>query len=177
MTENLKRKAERDYKTSKKRYLESLEDLEDTPIKKQTNIKKSEYDKATPNEIIQKIFSKRDINLSSGFSLKHEKKTVPLTAGTNLLKDKILPKLGEIFSKLASIPQRRVELVDPAKSPKKTTENIVISPEIEVKTEEKPIKHLEDCCTPRSKVVRIPESYRRQKKAKSRPRLQINNKV
>ena len=177
----MKRKTTEKYSVSKKRFLESLEDLGNTPPKKKINNKKLQNIKQNkPEEIFQEIFSKKERLSSSGLSLKHKSKVKEIQADISkedYEKPEALPRLGEVFSKLASIPERKAEFIDSPRTSKASpmlpfesmTETISIDGNLP-STIQNPL-----CCTPATKIIIIPESYRRQKATKCKQRIESHN--
>ena len=181
MDKGLKRKQAEESNTSKKLFLESLQSLEEqkTP-KKYSKKKKVDFIKnSKPEEISKHILEREDLLNSSGWTIKHKsrlnpedfhetKKTLDITKFGHVLKN--------VLSKLAEIPEQNIRFVESSdeKIPQvsETPEFVEEKP----KNEKKIKKNFEDfmCCTPTGAVIKIPESYKRQKLLKNKQRIQSN---
>jgi hypothetical protein len=176
MNISLKRKNSEESSTSKLRFLESLKSLEQTPPKKCVPKKKLEVIKnKKPGELFEMIFEKKGVDSSSGVkvSKKNKKKLIIETfEGSDSQNNIKKPSLKEVFLKLSGIPEAKVEYLDCNQ-----TEDgpINLIEPLEIKQDQANPKDVVDpfCCTPQSQIIKIPESYKRQKLIKFKQRIEF----
>ena len=182
MNENLKRKKIDDYTTSKVRFIESLNNIQVTPPRKNNKnkrktTKKLEYIQNTkPTEIFQNIFERKDLLNSSEISIKSQRRSKTSVNDYEIKQEEQVDTLalGKIFSKLAEIPERKIEFIETPKKSQSSEGNLdhIIESDIIVNEKIKKRALLDACCTPVENVIKIPQSYRRQKPVKTKIRIQ-----